>query len=862
MTGAGPSITGTGTITASVGFGFTNTVDTTVDAILAGAGGLFKNQTNILTLNGTSTYTGGTEIQNGTVAVALLANAGTSSSLGAPAAGSDASVIRMGLTTANTALSYIGATNSSTNRIIALQGTTGGVTLNGNGTGAVDFAGGAAGYFTGAKTLTLSGTSGAGIVNRITGVTDGIATITLAKTGTNTWEVYGTNSTYTGPTQINEGTLQIANNDALPITTAVRLGTGTTAGTFDLNGFNQTIGSLTVQSTSGSVTNQIVVDTGNTLTINGAVTLGVDANAAVTNVTASGGGSIIVNSGNANFVVGGATGATNDNKVTADFTGLSSFTANLGTGTFRLGDANSGTEDNGSTFKLAATNTITAATIRVGDGAGGIFNHTLQLGSGLNNLNADTINVGSAGTTVRSSGTINFDAGDTTGVVSFRASDGINRTTLNMVNTSGGTAGDIASTINLLGHSADLLVSTLTMANRSTSTGAATATLSFNTGILDVTTLNIASRTGAGTGNATGTLNISGGTANIGAVNMAVNTSAGGTVLANINLSGGTVALGAINMANAGASRTVSSNLNISGTAAVTFGGNVTRTGGAGTENAAINLTGGSLNAGGFSVGSGTAGISFNADAGTLTNLAELNGGTGSGLNKANAGTLTLGNGNTYSSGTTLNTGTIVAANTTGSATGSGAFTSAAGTTLTGDGAIVLGTDKNMTVGGNLVVGAVGATQGGDLSLTSAGTGVIALNGKVSFDIFDGDGDGDNTALSLTADLLSFGAGSTINLGGTLEITNPNLLAAWAIGDIWKLFDWTGLSVTGTFSNLTSTQGNFTDLPDLSGSSLGWDVSQLYTLGTISVVLIPEPSRAMLLLFGLLALGFRRRRSN
>ena len=559
--------------------------------------------------------------------------------------------------------------------------------------------------------------------------------------------------------------------------------------------------------------------------------------------------------------MGGATGATNENAATADFSGLGSLTLNMGSaGLVRVGDVSTGTGAGAnSVLTLAPVSTITAGTLNIGAATTSSL-QTLHLGGTTNTINVDTINVGAGD---RSSGLLDFAGA--TGSVQVRGSDGTSRAAFNLINSTFGTGANRTSTVDFTGHSADLLISTLSLAVRTASTGSATATMSFDQGTLDATSLVLASRTTAGsTGDATGTLNIAGGTTTIGSVSMAVNTSAGGTVIADMNLSGGTISLGAINMANAGTGRTVTSTLDISGTAAVTLTGNVTRTNGGGTENATINFTGGSLDAGGFSVGSGTAGISFNADAGTLTNLAELNGGTGSGLNKANAGTLTLGNGNTYSSGTTLTTGTIVAANTTGSATGSGAFTSVAGTTLTGDGSIVLGNNINMTVGGNLVVGTVGGVAGSDLSLTSAGTGTIALNGKVSFDIFDGDGDGDNTALPLTADLLSFGSGSTITLGGTLEITNTNALTAWAAGDIWKLFDWTGLSVTGTFSNLTSTQGNFTDLPDLSAfdPDLAWDVSNLYTFGTISVVLIPEPSRAMLLLFGLLALGFRRRRSN
>jgi len=54
--------------------------------------------------------------------------------------------------------------------------------------------------------------------------------------------------------------------------------------------------------------------------------------------------------------------------------------------------------------------------------------------------------------------------------------------------------------------------------------------------------------------------------------------------------------------------------------------------------------------------------------------------------------------------------------------------------------------------------------------------------------------------------------------------------------------------------------GDF-DLPTLSGD-LVWDVSAFSTHGIIAVSgIVPEPSRALLLMFGLFFLGLRRRRA-
>lgn len=48
-------------------------------------------------------------------------------------------------------------------------------------------------------------------------------------------------------------------------------------------------------------------------------------------------------------------------------------------------------------------------------------------------------------------------------------------------------------------------------------------------------------------------------------------------------------------------------------------------------------------------------------------------------------------------------------------------------------------------------------------------------------------------------------------------------------------------------------------LPDLSSVGKSWDTSQIYSAGTISVInAVPEPSRAVLMLFGAAGLLLRR----
>ncbi|MFZ9991695.1 MAG: autotransporter-associated beta strand repeat-containing protein [Opitutales bacterium] len=671
--GGSVAITGTGTLTAAQGFSFNQTTELAVAAVLAGSMGLKKSQSSVLTLTGLNTYAGVTEVTAGTLAFDSLANVGGgASALGAPTS-TENGIIRMGLTTNGAGLRYVGAGHSS-DRIIGLQGTTGTISLFANGTGALALPSGARFEMAGNKTLTLRGTSDAALVNSIGALSEVGGVMTLNKTDGNTWLLSAVNS-YTGSTLVDNGVLKLGVADALPVATAVRLGTGATAGTLDLNGYDQTIGSLVVQSTSDAVTNSIVIPSGKTLTINGAVNLGINGDNVNTNINATGGGSLVVNSGGSSFNVGAASGSTNDSRVDADFSGLANFTANLGAGTFRVGDANTGTELNPSTFRLATNNTVTAASFRVGDGAGGASTHVLTLGSGTNQINADTFNVGSAGTGLRSGGSVLFDAADTTGTLRVRDSAGTGRATLNVINTSGSTAGDMVSTLDLSGHEADLLLGTLTMAARSQNTGNATATLSFDHGTLDVTSVVLASRTGAGSGSANATLNLGDAAASgtpavtIGSLTMAVHTSTGTpveTVTATLNVTGGSATIGtgsgtAVNMANAAAGRTATSSINVTG-GTLEVRGDVVRTGGAGTESATLALNGGVLDLNGFAVGDATKGITFDAQAGTLRDVGTLNG--AGGLTKSGAGTLTLEGAAAYAGTTTVTGGTLVLAGT------------------------------------------------------------------------------------------------------------------------------------------------------------------------------------------------------
>ncbi len=174
---------------------------------------------------------------------------------------------------------------------------------------------------------------------------------------------------------------------------------------------------------------------------------------------------------------------------------------------------------------------------------------------------------------------------------------------------------------------------------------------------------------------------------------------------------------------------------------------------------------------------------------------------------------------------------------------------------MAGVGRIAAGVNQSITLtGGTLSVGntTLATAVASTLEIATSGTGTISLDSASAFalDLFTRSG---SPAVSGTSDLAKVYGTMSIAAGATLRVGNPNAIADFAEGDQWKLFDWTGLTTpaTGTFTNL--------DLPTLSG--LTWDVSRLYSDGIISVAVVPEPSRALLLLVAVLSLAGRRRRT-
>ena len=558
------------------------------------------------------------------------------------------------------------------------------------------------------------------------------------------------------------------------------------------------INSLTYNFESNTLKQTTSIAAGQTLTVIGNFLLAPSTTATLkTDVIITGAtGALTVNG--TSFQVGQTASITSSQPShSLDMSGLGTLTANLGTtGTFRMGSSTSSVTGPSTTVvKLAATSTITANVIGVGDNTGKSGSYTLKLGSTATTFNANTISIGQS-EAGRSSGEVSFETG--TGTLKLRAADGTSAVTaMNLINSSlTGTASFIA-TANFAGHNVDAKITTLTMGRRSAggTSANANATFTFDTGTLEVGTLNlgeIASAT-ANSGTINAIMNIGGGNATFGAINMATSTSAAGaTTTGTLNFTGGTTTING-NITKGGGVGTTA-NLNLSGAATILdmTSGNltglntITYTDGL-LKNLSVVNTGMTLAGTGSRVIDQATGVSGQIQ-GAIT-------GSGVGLTKQGVGSLTLSGANTYTGATTVSAGTLLV--------DTGASIASSASIVNGGLLTVKGTAGNVTVNGGGSLGGSGTV--GALTLNNGGL----LN----------PGNSPGTLNATSASLL---AGSTYNW----EINNA-AGAPSAAGTNWDL-----LNVTGALNLSTLDTSNKLDLVLKSLNSSGLATTSLLNFST------------------------------
>jgi|JI6StandDraft_1071083.scaffolds.fasta_scaffold00656_5 autotransporter-associated beta strand protein len=232
-------------------------------------------------------------------------------------------------------------------------------------------------------------------------------------------------------------------------------------------------------------------------------------------------------------------------------------------------------------------------------------------------------------------------------------------------------------------------------------------------------------------------------------------------------------------------------------------------------------------------------------------------------ITKSGTGTWTLTGTNTYTGATTISGGALNLGST--GSTGTGAVTVNNGGTLLGTG----------TVSGSSFTAASGSTVQAGNGTAQADYGTLTFTPASAGGSFDFQS-GSSVILGINpggaSDLLNFVGDGTQSLffNGSLSIT-ASAYSPMA-PEVFNLLDWTSLAGTtfhsrfsaGSYSGLLFGNGDDNlgfDLPDISGSGFGWDISSFATNGSIAVVAVPEPSRAVLFMSGLVGLLLPRRRS-
>jgi fibronectin-binding autotransporter adhesin len=216
--------------------------DVTISSVIGiTSGTLTKDGAGTLTLSGANTYTGLSTISAGKVRIGSNAGLGTTGGNTTVASGAALEINSSGLSIAEVVSSLMGSgiSNGGALRNLANDNTwSGAITLGSGGarinsdSGTLTLSGAISGA---AQPLTVGGVGNV-TVSGVIGTTSG----TLTKDGNGTLILSGAN-TFTGATTVSAGTLKLGASGALSDSSAVSI---TSGAAFDLNGNNETIGSL------------------------------------------------------------------------------------------------------------------------------------------------------------------------------------------------------------------------------------------------------------------------------------------------------------------------------------------------------------------------------------------------------------------------------------------------------------------------------------------------------------------------------------------------------------------------------------------------------------------------------------------
>ncbi|MBB5036635.1 autotransporter-associated beta strand repeat-containing protein [Prosthecobacter dejongeii] len=731
---------------------------------------------------------------------------------------------------------------------ITLDGTTPTITANVNATITSALAGSVGLTKNGTGTLTLSGAA----ANTYGGGTSVLAgNLTMSKTA-------GVNAVG-GDVIINGGTLIWGGANQVPDTASVTL----ISGGLQITGNTETIANLTIQggnSNANTSSNGGLFTITNTLAINGTGSLGLNS-----------AGQWTVNKADFTGAAASAFGMTGNNNTR--ITQL-----NIGSGGLILSGQNLAINKGSTAAALGSEIVFNGGVTASGTNnfnTGGTFGSsrislpiisTWDITAGTTNINVATIGVGGliktgAGNLALAGAEANTHSGMTTvsgGSLLLGKTAGVNAIAGDITVATGGildwnTANQLADTthIFLIGGSLKFDNLTETFANLTQTAG----------------TVNIGGNTNSGIVNITGLLRVSGGTSinlNSGAiwsVGGADFTGFSGTV---VSLNGNsTTGLNQFIIGSGGLILTGQSINLAKGTAVGAFGselainGNVTASG-TNSINAGANTIGVSQ------VNLGAADRTWNITSGTTSSNSSVVS-SGGGIVKTGNGILALNAANTYTGNTTINEGSV-RLGASASVDNSPIISVASGATF--DVVAVTGgysvKSSQLLQGGGSVAGATTIASGGTLApgtvggdflqkLSFSSSLILATGSQTRLQLSNSSGDYDQIAVTGTF---------TQQTGGQI-IVEPGDFVPTA-GQSFNLFDW------GTLGSLSSNLGsNYRDgsdddatdlnLPNIAGSGFFWDISQFASSGIITVV-VPEPSRSLLLMIAGLALVSRRRR--